>query len=123
MDAATATAFETVTLRPAEDPLLRALNAVFAATASHWEALGTEKRRRCQFVVFGAPQRDFHIVVDAHGARAVPGVHPRPHVSWSSDEASLDAAFAGGADSKRVRITGDVSALLAVVRGIGRVRC
>lgn len=108
---------------PRHDPLLRALNAVFAATAPHWEALGTAKRRRCQFVVFGAPQRDFHIVVDAHGARAVPGVHPRPHVQWSSDEESLEKAFAGGVDAKKVRITGDVSALLAVVRGIGRVRC
>jgi hypothetical protein len=102
--------------------LLAVLNAVFGRTRDHWRAIGAVRRRRCQFVALGAPGRDFYVVVDADGARAVAGSCPRPHATWSSDAPSIDGAFAGAPRAKHVRVCGDVDALLALIADVAAAR-
>lgn len=102
--------------------LVDTLNVVFVRSQPRWRATGLKRRRRCQFVALGSPGRDFYVVVDADGARAVAGTCARPHAVWSSDAASIEAAFAGGPRSKHVRVGGDVESLLAIVRDVVALR-
>lgn len=87
-----------------------------------WRELGKRTPLVAQFLVPGTEGESWFVQVDAEGAKASVGQHPRPSVTWVSDLEAMAAAFQGQILPGRVRIHGDFEEMRSLFRAIAQTQ-